>query len=58
MFGDSANEDNDHDKKPNLHLGNNKFGSVSSNSTNSSSLHGETFYYLRKKFKFTLFRWE
>ena len=44
MFGDSANEDNDHDKKPNLHLGNNKFGSVSSNSTNSSSLHGETFY--------------
>jgi hypothetical protein len=40
MFGDSANEDNDHDKKPNLHLGNNKFGSVSSNSTNSSSLHG------------------
>ena len=43
MFGDSANEDNDHDKKPNLHLGNNKFGSVSSNSTNSSSLHGETF---------------
>ena len=44
MFGDSANEDNDHDKKPNLHLGNNKFGSVSSNSTNSSALHGETFY--------------
>ena len=42
MFGDSANEDNDHDKKPNLHLGNNKFGSVSSNSTNSSSLHGES----------------
>ena len=41
MFGDSANEDNDHDKKPNLHLGNNKFGSVSSNSTNSSSLHGK-----------------
>jgi len=40
MFGDSANEDNDHDKKPNVHLGNNKFGSVSSNSTNSSSLHG------------------
>ena len=44
MFGDSANEDNDHDKKPNLHLGNNKFGSVSSNSTNSSSLHGESFF--------------
>ena len=41
MFGDSANEDNDHDKKPNVHLGNNKFGSVSSNSTNSSSLHGK-----------------
>ena len=35
MFGDSADED----KRPNVHLKNNKFGSVSSNSTNSDSLH-------------------
>ena len=40
MFGDSANEDNDRDKKPNVHRGSSKFGSVSSNSTNSSSLRG------------------
>ena len=41
MFGDSANEDTDRDKKPNVHrMGSSKFGSVSSNSTNSSSLRG------------------
>ena len=40
MFGDSANEDTDRDKKPNVHRGSSKFGSVSSNSTNSSSLRG------------------
>lgn len=39
MFGDSANE-SDHDKRPNVHRSNSKFGSVSSNSTNSSSLRG------------------
>ena len=43
MFGDSANEDDFRDnrrdnRRPNVHSGNNKFGSVSSNSTNSSSL--------------------
>ncbi len=37
MFGDSANED-DHGKRPNG--GGNKFGSVSSNSTTSSSIRG------------------
>ena len=41
MFGDSANEDTDRDKRPNVHrMGSSKFGSVSSNSTNSSSLRG------------------
>ena len=39
MFGDSANEDTDRDKL-NVHRGSSKFGSVSSNSTNSSSLRG------------------
>ena len=40
MFGDSANEEEHFaDKRPNVHLNNNKFGSVSSNSTNSDSLH-------------------
>ena len=39
MFGDSANEEENFDKRPNVHLNNNKFGSVSSNSTNSDSLH-------------------
>ena len=41
MFGDSANEEDKFDKRPNLHHSNNKFGSVSSNSTNSDSLRGD-----------------
>lgn len=42
MFGDSANEEEHFaDKRPNVHLNNNKFGSVSSNSTNSDSLRGD-----------------
>ena len=41
MFGDSANEEEKFDKRPNVHLSNNKFGSVSSNSTNSDSLRGD-----------------
>lgn len=44
MFGDSANEDSD--TKRNLGK-NSKFGSVSSNSTNSSSLRG-SIYQVRK----------
>lgn len=37
MFGDSANESSDLDKRLNLSRNHSKFGSLSSNSTNSSS---------------------
>ena len=45
MFGDSANEDEfsrPDNRRLNVHSSNNKFGSVSSNSTNSSSFNQET----------------